>query len=224
MKLKTEDRMSLTAGLHDQFSITSFITDILYQNHTVIICLLPSSDIPALKDYLLTVISEPGSFEIGPAVNSLSEIKNSYQASLERDRNSEEPPKSPVLREGKQEKQKKTKNTEADARVFRGKVLQYVQEQFNNPQLSQIGVADHFGISIYSLSRLFNNDIGVGFAEFIAAKRMEQARTLLLSTGKDIMEIAAAVGITNANYFSRLFKYYFGIIPSRYRAEAGQNR
>jgi AraC-like DNA-binding protein len=232
MQFRTADRKSLTAGLYERFSITSYMTDILYRNYTVIICLLPSGEIGPLEEYLKTFIRTPVCFEIGKVVSSLSEIKYSYQTCLDRQRNGDAQEslllKREIIKRRKTavqqdvpppgaEKASGAEHTGTDR--FRDTVLRYVREQFSNPQVSQISVADHFGISIYSLSRLFNNDIGIGFSEFIIAQRMDRAKELLLSTDKDIADIAAAVGLTNANYFSRLFKSCFGMIPSRYRAE-----
>ena len=82
-------------------------------------------------------------------------------------------------------------------------------------------MADHFGISTYSLSRLFKNHVGVGFSEYVTAKRLEAARELLLTTDESVGQIAAAVGIPNANSFSRLFKANVGLTPVKFRQEAG---
>jgi AraC-like DNA-binding protein len=237
MQFRTGDRKALTAGLYERFSITGYMTDILYRNYTVIICLLPplpplpSRETGSLERYLETFVHAPAFFEIGKLVNSLEEIKDSYQVCLEqqRDRGAKEslPHKVKTIKQRKnaspgEDAPECLGETSTGTDQFREKVLRYVREQFNNPQLSQMSVADHFGISIYSLSRLFNNDIGIGFSEFIIVQRMTRAKDLLLSTDKDIAEIAAAVGITNANYFSRLFKVYSGMIPTRYRMERNQ--
>ena len=213
-KFRSEERKTISACLYQEYSVTSFITDILYQDHVVMVCRLSRAETEQagtepIREYLETQIPQ-GSFEMGPVVKSLEEVKNSYRACLEqrtkkeRNHNDEKKQAAPGLALQR-------------AQNFRDSVLRHVEEQFNNPQLSQISVADHFGISIYSLSRLFNNEIGIGFAEFITAKRMEAARNLLLSTDNDISEIATMVGLVNANYFSRLFKSSYGIIPSRYR-------
>jgi len=53
----------------------------------------------------------------------------------------------------------------------------------------------------------------------IAKKRIRQAKLLLRNTEKSISEIAEAVGISNYNYFSRIFKKHTGISPSEYRKQ-----
>ena len=101
---------------------------------------------------------------------------------------------------------------------FVGDILKYVGENAFDPNISQINVADHFKISIYSLSRLFAQDIGVGFTEFITGKRIEKAKNELETTDRPISEIASGTGIPNVNYFSRLFKEMTGETPAKYRA------
>ena len=213
-KFNSEESRILSSSLYERFTITCYITDILYQDHAVIICLLPHENTESLENYLKTFIPLPGSFEIGPVVFSLEEVKNSYWACIEKRNNKETSYQNENFK-----KQDQSYLSMEKAKIFRDNLIQYVEEHFHNPQLSQVSVADHFGISIYSLSRLFNNDIGIGFAKFITAKRMEAAKTLLISSNKDISEIAKTVGLVNTNYFSRLFKSYYGIIPSDYRTK-----
>ena len=97
-------------------------------------------------------------------------------------------------------------------------VLKYVEENAFDHNISQISVADKFGISVYSLSRLFSKDIGIGFSEFIISKRIEKAKKILETTDKSVTETANESGMVNVNYFSRLFKEVTGETPQKYRA------
>ncbi len=59
----------------------------------------------------------------------------------------------------------------------------------------------------------------------VAGERIERARRLLCQTDMRVNEIAASVGIDNANYFSILFKKLTGKTPMQVRDEAKkQNR
>lgn len=51
----------------------------------------------------------------------------------------------------------------------------------------------------------------------IAQKRMQQAKVLLRNTDLPIAEVAERVGISNYNYFSRIFKKHYGVSPREYR-------
>jgi two-component system response regulator YesN len=98
-------------------------------------------------------------------------------------------------------------------------ILDYVNENFTDPDICRTQVADHFGISIYSLSRLFKDSIGIGFTEYVTAKRMELSRQLLLTTDESIAQIASQIGINDPNYFSKLFKSTYNITPSKFRSQ-----
>ena len=57
---------------------------------------------------------------------------------------------------------------------LKAQLLSFLQLHFANPDLSQTLVADQFGLSVYSLSRFFKNQIGVGFSEeHIAGMRLD---------------------------------------------------
>lgn len=98
-------------------------------------------------------------------------------------------------------------------------ILEYLETNYRNPNLTQIQVADLFHISNYTLSRLFKNQVGVGFSEYLAAKRLEYAKELLLTSSHSVKEIAAMAGFTSENYFSRTFKLYEGVSPSAFRSQ-----
>jgi two-component system response regulator YesN len=52
--------------------------------------------------------------------------------------------------------------------------------------------------------------------------RLERAKILLLSTQMKSYEVAAAIGIEDANYLSTCFKKKFGVTVSDYRRTGGR--
>ena len=98
-------------------------------------------------------------------------------------------------------------------------ILDYINENFTDPDICRTQVADKFGISIYSLSRLFKDIVGIGFKEYISAKRMELSRQLLLTSDKSIVKITADIGFDDPDYFSKLFKASYGVTPSKFRRQ-----
>ena len=62
--------------------------------------------------------------------------------------------------------------------------------------------------------------MGVGFTEYINAKRIELAKDLLRESNETTKYIAIQVGLPNYNYFLRLFKTIVGQTPSAYRTAA----
>ena len=65
----------------------------------------------------------------------------------------------------------------------------------------------------------------MSFVDWLNRERIDRAITLLQNSEKRINEVAALVGIDNANYFSILFKKLTGKTPKQVRDEAKkQNR
>ena len=96
-------------------------------------------------------------------------------------------------------------------------ILNYLDLHFREPELSQGQVADAFRISTYTLSRLFKNQVGIGFAEYVNTRRLEYAKILLQTTALPIKEIAAQCGYASESYFGRIFKATFGVSPSAFK-------
>ena len=70
-------------------------------------------------------------------------------------------------------------------------------------------------------SRLFRTKTGQKFSEYLALRRIERAKLLLVSSAMPIAEIARAVGYPEANSFARLFKAYTNMTPAQYRKQGG---
>lgn len=69
------------------------------------------------------------------------------------------------------------------------------------------------------LVRRFRRAAGVPPLAWLAQRRAERAAVLLLTTRHPVAEIGAAVGWSDANFFSRRFRALFGQTPSDYRRQ-----
>ncbi|MBO4263699.1 MAG: helix-turn-helix domain-containing protein [Bacteroidales bacterium] len=67
------------------------------------------------------------------------------------------------------------------------------------------------------LSRLVKQSTGRSVGAWIDIVRIQRAKRLLSSTSRSIIDIAAAVGVEDQSYFSRLFKKETGMTPSAFR-------
>ncbi len=67
------------------------------------------------------------------------------------------------------------------------------------------------------LSALFKKETGRTLTDYVNQKRVDFAKTLLLSTDLQIQTIAQHCGILDIHYFSRVFKKYTGVTPKEYR-------
>ncbi len=101
------------------------------------------------------------------------------------------------------------------------KVLAYVSENYRT--LTQTEVAEHCNISYQYLSRLFKEAVGRGFNEYVNFFRLREAEKLLLSSDKDVTEIALECGFTSASYFIEKFKKQKGITPKQFREKMIRN-
>jgi AraC-like DNA-binding protein len=54
--------------------------------------------------------------------------------------------------------------------------------------------------------------------EYINAKRLHQACSLLGSSDLRVQQVAYTCGFLDVNYFSRLFKRHYGQTPGEYRS------
>lgn len=220
LKLNTAKREKLTSDISLNYNTIAFITDMLYDEHTIIICLLGNVDITDLATYIEKQIFDSTNVNskiyIGSVVNRLNDIHKSYMKSLQ-EVNFDENAISLSHFDFQSKLYAYSEYKEQGCKTLIQKIIDFIQENYTDPSLSQRKVADHFNISIYSLSRLFNENLGIGFTEYINGKRIGLAKRLLLTSDESVAEIGKEVGIINANYFSRLFKTNCGITPSKFR-------
>ena len=76
------------------------------------------------------------------------------------------------------------------------------------------------GISGYSVAqfrRLFHSLVGMAPSEYVTSVRINAAKTLLRTTGKRIIDIAAETGFFDHAHFIRTFKRKTGFTPAQYR-------
>ncbi|WP_349655074.1 AraC family transcriptional regulator [Paenibacillus sp. G2S3] len=98
------------------------------------------------------------------------------------------------------------------------KVIQYVDREFRN-KLKLQDLARQFHINSTYLGQLFRKQTGQGFSEYLNAKRIEEAKSLLKRTQLKISDIAVQVGFSNTDYFIDKFKLIVGVVPSVYKNE-----
>lgn len=103
-----------------------------------------------------------------------------------------------------------------------GEIRSYIEENFANPDLSLDHLSDKFLMHAKNISKLFKEEFGENFVEFLIGLRIRQAKHLLLSTEKPLTEIGAEVGYYNYNSFNRAFKNVEGLSPSDYRKQIGR--
>ena len=93
---------------------------------------------------------------------------------------------------------------------------EYVKDNYGKDiRLSEIAKAGN--INPAYLSRIFSEEIGETFSDYLIHYRMQIARELLCDISINVSEVARQVGYGDVKYFSRTFKKVVGISPKDYR-------
>lgn len=92
----------------------------------------------------------------------------------------------------------------------------YIQENYQK-DLSLDELSKELDISPYYFSKLFKEETGSNFVEYLTMLRMDRAKELLKDENRSMKEICMEVGYSDPNYFSRIFKKNFGVTPTEYR-------
>ncbi len=96
------------------------------------------------------------------------------------------------------------------------KAVSYINVHYAGP-LSLEEVARRFFFSRAQFTRKFRQHTGQSFLEYLNARRLEQARKLLVETDWTVVMITRYVGYTSPTYFHRLFLREIGMTPLEYR-------
>ncbi len=78
-------------------------------------------------------------------------------------------------------------------------------------------LAEKTGITPTYLSRLFSQEMGMTFQEYVLKVRAERAANLLKYSEASIAQIGDYVNFPNQSYFGKIFKKYMGMTPKAYR-------
>ncbi|MHA6481940.1 helix-turn-helix domain-containing protein [Paenibacillus sp. strain BS8-2] len=80
--------------------------------------------------------------------------------------------------------------------------------------------ADEMGISVSYLSKLFKEELGETFIDYVTRIRLEKAQELLVETELTMQQVADAIGYTSVQQMFRVFKKKLGMTPGEYRENA----
>lgn len=161
---------------------------------------------------------------IGGVYENPEELPRSYQESLEKlyNRTSSEQAEEP---EGKLEKwQEQLK--EIGYKCKRGQVSNYVQEAVRYIEQNYVkdialdNVSEAIGISPSYVSRLFSQELGITFVEYLTELRIVEAAKFAASSKLSLKQIAEQIGYPNTAYLCRVFKRYTGKTIGQVRKEA----
>ncbi|MED1443062.1 response regulator [Aeribacillus composti] len=93
----------------------------------------------------------------------------------------------------------------------------FIEQNYHNSSLSLDMVAEYLELSPSYLSWLFKKETGINFTSYIAKKRIEEAKKLLIQTKLNLYEISKAVGFNDVKYFIKVFKKEVSLTPIQFR-------
>ena len=96
-------------------------------------------------------------------------------------------------------------------------VIDYIDKNYKN-ELTLVELAELIDLSPQYLCRLFKECLNLRPFEFLARKRIQQAKLLLLEDKLNINEIAAKVGYNDCSYFCAVFKKHEMLSPAEFRS------
>lgn len=102
------------------------------------------------------------------------------------------------------------------------KVAKYLNENYSQ-KVTLEEVAKVFYISPYYLSRTFKEGTGFNMINYLNYIRVKNAKVLLDSTSRSVMDISEEVGFESTTHFDRVFKEIEGISPLKYRKQTIDN-
>lgn len=95
-------------------------------------------------------------------------------------------------------------------------ILQYISNNYTDPEMSIAKAADIFGFSKKYFSALFVKNTHTTFTDYLAKIRVEHAVEMLKHSKLPVAELAEKCGYSDPLYFSKVFKHITGVSPSKY--------
>ena len=96
-------------------------------------------------------------------------------------------------------------------------IVEWIQERYPSPDMSLDYAARHFGMTPSYLSKLFKQETGESFSDFLKALRFAAFKKALVATERSIKELVGEVGYWDVSSFTRAFKQLEGMTPGEYR-------
>ncbi len=96
------------------------------------------------------------------------------------------------------------------------KSLSIIEQNYDR-RLTLEDLAREAGLSVSYFSRLFSEQLGMSFTDYLSDVRIRHVQSLLAQTDKTIMEIALETGFCHGDYLATQFKAKTGMTPSQFR-------
>ncbi len=96
------------------------------------------------------------------------------------------------------------------------RVVDYLNNNYQDSEISVSSLAEQFHIQSGYLGRLFQEFTGQSILSYLMDIRMKRARDLLMTCpDMSVAQVSQAVGFGGSAYFTTSFKKYYGVSPSK---------
>lgn len=209
--LSDAESRHVVSEAEEKFCKRLFVTDLEGEGRCVFVIFLKDNQIEELKKWLQkqcdNLNKSTCAFVGGKVVSDIKDIWMCFKECEDE----------LAQKKSVSEAQKGNSSREVRRVKLREEIVAYVDAHYRDIDLTQVRMADHFNISAYTLSRIFRNEIGIGFVTYVNAKRVEHAKELLLTTKENVHDIAVMSGFDNDNNFFKVFKANTGMSPTTFR-------
>jgi len=116
--------------------------------------------------------------------------------------------------------EKLVRSAERHRRQVEPDVVQQIKRYIADHSADHISlesIAERVGLSPFYISKVFKEETGVNYIDYLTECRIERAKALLSDQALSLKAITFEVGYHDPNYFSKVFKKMNGVSPSDYR-------
>lgn len=97
------------------------------------------------------------------------------------------------------------------------RAMSYIHDKLQE-DISLEDVAEHVHLNPHYFSKVFKQQTGETFIDYLTRLRIERAKELIGEGHLSLKEVCYLVGYNDPNYFSRVFKKVTGLTPTEYRS------
>ncbi len=108
------------------------------------------------------------------------------------------------------------KGSNAPLSLILVKTLDYINEHCRE-KITLGRLSENAGVTKQYLCRLFRDEMDLRPMEYVAKRKMQEAKELLRDPERSIEGIAEELGFCSSSYFQKMFKKYEGITVGKYR-------
>ena len=96
------------------------------------------------------------------------------------------------------------------------KAISYIRQNYAG-KITLEQTAKMVYLSRSYFSKLFAEETGTTFSNFVIQTRIEKSKQLLLNSGIALADVACMVGFVDQSYYTKCFRRLVGVSPGKYR-------